>query len=263
TSTKLAAARKRKFLFLNSQKLTPRVNHLHYKKSGSIPVQTDYNIKIPTFDSEKSETISSLFSPTPYCPIPDMFFPLQYRNIIPPDPIYDEYNNFIIPGSRNWFTYMYNLSKSHIANQKAKARDPNEVAAYHGTTRKHLTNRMDVVNRITTYNNTYDRIMTTYRNSALQKLSRRKLKNLNTEMDYFFSAHPYAIHDHHRHSEKLQHETVTSDDTKEVEMHPLKRDIYVSSSMDGARNMSKRICSDSTLASDSKQAGSLQSTNTN
>ncbi|EXX64066.1 hypothetical protein RirG_146360 [Rhizophagus irregularis DAOM 197198w] len=46
TSTKLAAARKRKFLFLDSQKLRPRVKHLHYKKSGLIPDQDDYNARI-------------------------------------------------------------------------------------------------------------------------------------------------------------------------------------------------------------------------
>ncbi|CAG8757484.1 467_t:CDS:2, partial [Rhizophagus irregularis] len=194
TSTKLAAARKRKFLFLDSQKLRPLAPN-------------------------------SSFSPSPYCPIPDMPFPPQYWDIIPPDPIYDKNDNFIVPGSHEWFSYMHNLSKIHIANnrkaettqltidQKAKARDKRlqELATNSGTTPKHMNNRWRVVDNLTTYNNTYNRIMTVHRNSALH-------------------------------------------DTKEVKMRPLKRDIYVSSSVDDARNMSKRIRTDPTLASDSKQA---------
>ncbi|UZO12197.1 uncharacterized protein OCT59_003745 [Rhizophagus irregularis] len=177
---------------------------------------------------------NSSFSPSPYCPIPDMPFPPQYWDIIPPDPIYDKNDNFIVPGSHEWFSYMHNLSKIHIANnrkaettqltidQKAKARDKRlqELATNSGTTPKHMNNRWRVVDNLTTYNNTYNRIMTVHRNSALH-------------------------------------------DTKEVKMRPLKRDIYVSSSVDDARNMSKRIRTDPTLASDSKQAGSSRSTNTN
>ncbi|CAG8680866.1 hypothetical protein GLOIN_2v1765013 [Rhizophagus irregularis DAOM 181602=DAOM 197198] len=47
----------------------------------------------------------------PYNPVPNMFIPEKYRNIIPKDPIYVN-DRFIIPGSREWFTYMYNLEIS-------------------------------------------------------------------------------------------------------------------------------------------------------
>ncbi|POG74276.1 hypothetical protein GLOIN_2v1839388 [Rhizophagus irregularis DAOM 181602=DAOM 197198] len=47
----------------------------------------------------------------PYNPIPNMFIPEKYRDIIPKDPIYID-DRFITPGSREWFTYMYNLEKS-------------------------------------------------------------------------------------------------------------------------------------------------------
>ncbi|PKB93471.1 hypothetical protein RhiirA5_441201 [Rhizophagus irregularis] len=38
-----------------------------------------------------------------------MFIPIKYRDIILPDPIYDNFGSFIVPGSREWFTYMYQL----------------------------------------------------------------------------------------------------------------------------------------------------------
>ncbi|CAB5199540.1 unnamed protein product [Rhizophagus irregularis] len=41
-----------------------------------------------------------------------MFILHKYQNIIPKDPIYDNNGNFIVPGSREWFTYMYNLHRS-------------------------------------------------------------------------------------------------------------------------------------------------------
>ncbi|RGB28152.1 hypothetical protein C1646_768161 [Rhizophagus diaphanus] len=41
-----------------------------------------------------------------YCPVPNIFIPLKYRDIIPPDPIYDNNGQFIIPESREWFTFM-------------------------------------------------------------------------------------------------------------------------------------------------------------
>ncbi|PKY35544.1 hypothetical protein RhiirB3_396262 [Rhizophagus irregularis] len=84
-----------------------------------------------------------------------MPFSPQYWDIILPDPIYDKNDNFIVPGSHEWFSYMHNLSKIHIANnrkaettqltidQKAKARDKRlqELATNSGTTSKHMNNR--------------------------------------------------------------------------------------------------------------------------
>ncbi|PKC50539.1 hypothetical protein RhiirA1_486057, partial [Rhizophagus irregularis] len=63
-------------------------------------------------------TFTNKYSPevyhtvAPYRPYPDMFIPYKHRNIIPKDPIYDNTGNFIIPGSREWFTYMHNLHRS-------------------------------------------------------------------------------------------------------------------------------------------------------
>lgn len=53
----------------------------------------------------------TILTALPYNPIPNIFVPHKYRNIIPPDPIYDQNDSFIVPGSREWFTYMYKLEK--------------------------------------------------------------------------------------------------------------------------------------------------------
>ncbi|CAB4440444.1 unnamed protein product [Rhizophagus irregularis] len=47
-----------------------------------------------------------------YNPVPNMFIPLKYQKIIPKDLIYSDQGQFIVPGSREWFTYIYNLEKS-------------------------------------------------------------------------------------------------------------------------------------------------------
>ncbi|CAB4373539.1 unnamed protein product [Rhizophagus irregularis] len=161
---------------------------------------------------------------------------------------------------------MYNLSKIHEANnnkakttqslpdQKALNKRQQDRATYFGTTPKHLMNRLSVAECITTYTNTYDHIMMAHRKSNLRKLPKCKVNNtLKMEMDNFFLAHPYAIHNYNRrcHKRTALGEPITSDDTKEVEKRPLKQDINISSSAYSLSNTSKQIC---TLASDSKQA---------
>ncbi|CAG8774074.1 3408_t:CDS:2, partial [Rhizophagus irregularis] len=90
----------------------------------------------------------------PYNPIPNMFIPEKYRDIIPKDPIYID-DRFITPGSREWFTYMYNLEKS-IREQEIQdfnERVHREVeqafkrtqAIYLGTSLKHLDARKSQV----------------------------------------------------------------------------------------------------------------------
>ncbi|PKK69087.1 hypothetical protein RhiirC2_781440 [Rhizophagus irregularis] len=151
TSTKLAAAKKGRFLFLPSQKFTTPLKHLRYKKTVDIPKQKDYNFTIPHYfgnnmnTTNKSKTTSNtssatamtsasvanneiLFTVAPYNPTPDMFIPLKYRDIIPPDPIYDTLGSFIIPGSREWFAYMYQLDLDTRDDRFRKADEANFAA---------------------------------------------------------------------------------------------------------------------------------------
>ncbi|CAB4417787.1 unnamed protein product [Rhizophagus irregularis] len=144
-ASKLAAAKKCNFLFLPSQKFTRRVNHLHYKKINEVPAQKDYTFTIPQYFPRKikEKTISNIrttstiddsnvlmtslgdtvYSVSPYNPIPNMFIPVKYRDIIPPDPIYDDSGSFIIPGSREWFTFMYQLDLKTRDERAAKAEE--------------------------------------------------------------------------------------------------------------------------------------------
>ncbi|PKK40809.1 hypothetical protein RhiirC2_805305, partial [Rhizophagus irregularis] len=64
-----------------------------------------------------------LYTVAPYNPTSDMFIPIKYRDIIPPDPIYDNLGSFIVPGSREWFTYMYQLDLDTRDDRLKKADD--------------------------------------------------------------------------------------------------------------------------------------------
>ncbi|CAG8716631.1 2517_t:CDS:2, partial [Rhizophagus irregularis] len=69
----------------------------------------------PTKDDLVVHTVS------PYCPVPDIFIPHKYRNIIPPNPLFDDNDSFITPGSQEWFTFMYNLEKNMSQEDRAIA----------------------------------------------------------------------------------------------------------------------------------------------
>lgn len=166
----LCTARKHKFLFSPNQKFKYGISHLTYKKARVLPNTDEYNFKIP-FQLAKSfipihtplpvddDIIEgTILTVLPYNPTPNMFIPHKYRNIIPPDPLYDQNDRFIIPGSRKWFTYIYNLEKQ-LAIQAVEVRQQELLrkehefieewdhkflqktlarAAYHGTTLKYL-----------------------------------------------------------------------------------------------------------------------------
>ncbi|GBC35451.2 hypothetical protein GLOIN_2v1704566 [Rhizophagus irregularis DAOM 181602=DAOM 197198] len=111
-----------------------------------------------------------------YNPIPNIFIPLKYRDIIPKEPIYiltEEGDTYIPPGSRQWFTYMYNLEKrirrqqrfdeqdrqlqaEALAEWNLREQNNNARAAYYGTSRKHLGSRLRDPVILTTVQNCYD-----------------------------------------------------------------------------------------------------------
>ncbi|PKC03528.1 hypothetical protein RhiirA5_423633 [Rhizophagus irregularis] len=119
----LSIVKKHKFLFFPSQKFKYGISHLTYKKARVAPNADDYKFKIPFrlptpfvptsihLPIEEDVIEGTVLMVLLYNPTPNMFIPLKYRNIIPPDPLYDQNGCYIIPGSREWFTYMYNLKK--------------------------------------------------------------------------------------------------------------------------------------------------------
>ncbi|PKK67457.1 hypothetical protein RhiirC2_783479 [Rhizophagus irregularis] len=121
----LAIARKYRFLFLKSQYVNTPIRHLLYKHSDSIPTANDYPFLVPYFamDSNHKKQIMTRLTnaststgpsapPDNYNPIPDIYIPEKYHDIIPKDPIYVN-DRYIVPGSREWFTYMYNVDESY------------------------------------------------------------------------------------------------------------------------------------------------------
>ncbi|CAB5294925.1 unnamed protein product [Rhizophagus irregularis] len=92
----LAIARKYHFLFLKSQ----------YKQIWTKFSQIDTTPSAP---------------PSDYNPILDVFIPTKYHDIIPKDPIYMN-NHYVVPGSCEWFTYMYNVDESFYPLEDKTAR---------------------------------------------------------------------------------------------------------------------------------------------
>ncbi|PKK68062.1 hypothetical protein RhiirC2_782770 [Rhizophagus irregularis] len=152
-SSKLATAKKNGFVFLSSQKITKSIKHLHYKKVNDIPNQKDYNFIIPQYFRTERKKVTppivvhpritvnvdvlesttnnqTILSASPYNPIPNMFIPVKYHDIIMPDPIYDDADSFIIPGSRAWFTYMYRLDLATREERLEKAEMARMAARY-------------------------------------------------------------------------------------------------------------------------------------
>ncbi|PKB94550.1 hypothetical protein RhiirA5_438513 [Rhizophagus irregularis] len=83
-----------------------------------------YNTSLATAVTSASVSNDEiLYTVAPYNPFPDMVFSLKYQDIIPPDPIYDNSGSFIIPGSREWFTYMYQLDLDTRDERLRKADD--------------------------------------------------------------------------------------------------------------------------------------------
>ncbi|PKB92185.1 hypothetical protein RhiirA5_387855, partial [Rhizophagus irregularis] len=108
----LAITRKYRFVFMKNQKVKIPIRHLSYKQCDSIPNADDYSFLVPYFATDfnhKQQIITKLTQassstgpsapPENYNPIPDVFIPKKYHDIIPKDPIYMN-NRYVVPGSR-------------------------------------------------------------------------------------------------------------------------------------------------------------------
>ncbi|PKY60246.1 hypothetical protein RhiirA4_430979 [Rhizophagus irregularis] len=157
-SEKSRISRRCKFLFSGVPSLKIPIKHLQYKKAQDTPWQKDYNFLLP-YDG---------LIPTvaPYNPKPKGFIPVKYRDIIPPDPIYSTNGSFIVPGSREWFTYMYNLEKrlrhEIISNKLAKEKKQSLID--HGSSAKHHDLRQEQKRHLTELTDFYHEGLTTYHN---------------------------------------------------------------------------------------------------
>ncbi|CAB4375502.1 unnamed protein product [Rhizophagus irregularis] len=150
---RLITAQRFRFLYTSLQIINKPIKHLQYthgwdqsKYNFQTPLHSNY-LPPPTVLSEDVSFMNPVLTVQPYNPIPDLFFPAKYKNIIPKDPIYNEQGVFIIPGSREWFTYMHNLhinlpppltkaEKCALKRRKEHIETINrrhEAARFHGT----------------------------------------------------------------------------------------------------------------------------------
>ncbi|CAB4439234.1 unnamed protein product [Rhizophagus irregularis] len=146
----LRIGRRHKFIFTEKRSIKFPIKHLHYRQARCTPYQQDYHFLIPYE--------GTMCTVEPYNLTPNMFIPVKYRNIIPPDPsIYSSTGTFIIPESREWFTYMYNLERNKRTRIGAETytRSRNQAILENGTTERHYDLRMGMKRCLTALTDYY------------------------------------------------------------------------------------------------------------
>ncbi|PKK61663.1 hypothetical protein RhiirC2_791479 [Rhizophagus irregularis] len=276
---------------------------LSQEKTADIPKQKDYNFTIPHYFNTNTNTgtrpkalrnISvatamtsasvpnneNLYTVAPYNPVPDMFIPIKYRDIIPPDPIYDNSGSFIIPGSRAWFTYMHQLDLDTRDDRLEKANDATFATKMdrlyaEGEASKARYQQQRQVSESTEWNNVCHTYMQSVKRPTLtknqkkyQKQKMKKKKILEPEIDSFFINYPNVEPPLSLKPKKFTRswfdyqgrtfpsDPNTSDDTKELEIRPLKRNNHIFNHNSSSNSIHKRSRLDTPLALDSEQAGS-------
>ncbi|CAB4376307.1 unnamed protein product [Rhizophagus irregularis] len=103
---RLITAQCYQFLFLPSQYIYKPIKHLLYTHGLD---HSDYGFKIPINQDITPKKDILVHTVEQYNPVPAGVFPSKYKDIIPKEPLYTSAGDFIIPGSREWFTRMYQL----------------------------------------------------------------------------------------------------------------------------------------------------------
>ncbi|GBC26931.1 uncharacterized protein OCT59_021021 [Rhizophagus irregularis] len=188
-----------------------------------------------------------------YDPYPDMFIPHKYRDIIPKDPLYTDTGDYITPGSRSWFTYMSNLHRrlsSATTSQKRnyllqsaqeRERETRELlqkeqaikaeARFHGTSVHTLSRRRRVSNMLTGKTRHFHERMNYLTTKNLKGKDVVRHEELDAEMESFELYYNSGVNFNQSSrkakdkliKELLKKKEVTSDDTKELEHRPKKR----------------------------------------
>ncbi|CAB5358325.1 unnamed protein product [Rhizophagus irregularis] len=253
TSTKLAAAKKGRFLFLPSQKFTTPVKHLHYKKTVDIPKQKDYNFTIPhCFSNTRDERLRKA---------DDAKFDARIAELTAAS-----------EDARVRYHQHQDERSKELANLRIQedARVRN-LAIYHGASPKHVTYRQCQTSDLTRWTDTYHNHMTyPHHNTPSSKKKKKKKKILQAEMESFLINYPHVLSplslkcittrsDFHyfHHSEILSStDLYTSDDIKEIEARPLKRDDHNFDNNFRSYGIPKCSRLDTPPALDSEQMGS-------
>ncbi|PKC58942.1 hypothetical protein RhiirA1_540776 [Rhizophagus irregularis] len=188
-----------------------------------------------------------------YDPYPDMFIPYKYRDIIPKDPLYTDTGDYIRPGSRLWFTYMCNLHrrissattsqerKYLLQSEQERERETRELlqkeqaikaeARYYGTSVHTLSRRRHASKMLTGKTRHFHERMNYLTTTPLKGNDVIRHAELNAEMESFELYYNSGVNFNERskqatrkiRKEKEKKKEITSDDTKELEHRPKKR----------------------------------------
>uniref|UniRef100_U9TAC3 Uncharacterized protein n=3 Tax=Rhizophagus irregularis TaxID=588596 RepID=U9TAC3_RHIID len=202
--------------------------------------------KIMTNIVEDTPSLNIVCMVAPYNPIPNMFIPHKYRNIIPKDPLYTADGAYIIPGSKEWFTYMYNL---HInlpppltkAQRRALLRLENECieniriikedAILQGTSCNHVNSRKHLAFTLTRISEHVHYEMTDYTNEYLVSEDEKIKSDIYKKMSNFTTLMIDASKERISDSKRVCRRTNilppgatsdTSNNAKELELRPKK-----------------------------------------
>ncbi|PKB92436.1 hypothetical protein RhiirA5_508280, partial [Rhizophagus irregularis] len=182
-----------------------------------------------------------------------MFIPYKYRDIIPKDPIYTDTGDYIRPGSRLWFTYMCNLHRRissattsqerHylLQSEQERERETRDLlqkeqaikaeAQYYGTSVHTLSRRRRASNMLTGKTRHFHERMKYLTTTPLEGKDVIRHAELNAEMESFELYYNSGVNFNETskkatrkiRKEQEKRKELTSDDTKELEHRPKKR----------------------------------------
>ncbi|CAB4422657.1 unnamed protein product [Rhizophagus irregularis] len=238
---RLRTAQRYRFLFLKSQYVNKPVKHLlynyglvsddygfstpHYYKTTNYDIlRGDGRPIIRGYDRLKSATpLNDQYWVREYDPYPDMFIPYKYRDIIPKDPLYTDTGAYITPGSRTWFTYIIELLRKEQALKTE--------AQFYGTSVHTLPRRQKTTKMLTGKTRHFHERMIHLTTINLKGKDVVRHEELQAEMESFELYYNSGVNFNQTskkakgklRKEILNEEEVTSDDTKELENRPKKR----------------------------------------
>ncbi|POG82948.1 hypothetical protein GLOIN_2v1469460 [Rhizophagus irregularis DAOM 181602=DAOM 197198] len=185
---RFATAQRYQFMFTESQFVLKPIKHLLYNQGLHhrnykfwTPFFGHPGRKIMTNIVEDTLSLNIVHTVAPYNPIPNMFILRKYRNIIPKEPLYTADGIYIVPGSREWFTYMYNLHINlppplikaqhralRLENEHIEViRKTKEDAILHGTSFNRVNRRIHLAFTLTLVSERVHYEMTDYTNDYL------------------------------------------------------------------------------------------------
>ncbi|GBC32698.2 hypothetical protein RIR_jg12093.t1 [Rhizophagus irregularis DAOM 181602=DAOM 197198] len=263
TSTNLCTKKKQEKRFerscrrvFNRTKSQPGIDH---SPSDRLAIAKRYHLLFLPSQSLRQKLTSHLLIPLPHhrlyaqlhliIQFRIMFIPHKYRDIIPTEPLYSTPDGvFIVPGSREWFTYMSTLEKkiraditfqrtwekalAHQRPESAKkeleiARVQKERAGYLGISVKHLRVRERETLLLTGFNDRYyeGNGEISLSTSNIMLILQSKSKYVRKCLLKYSSPEYLQKYTKHRKAHTPEDDSYILEETQALEFRPNKRDV--------------------------------------